>query len=226
MKKILIIEDDDAILEGLKEALTVEHFDVVSAQDGLRGYEMAKKGNHDLILLDLMLPNLNGTEICKRLRADRISVPIIMLTSKKQEVDKVTGLELGADDYVTKPFSLRELVARIHAVLRRNDRAVSDLDEIAFGDVHVDFKKQEARKARKAVEMSAKEFHLLKYFAQHEGEVITRAMLLDDVWGYDAMPTTRTVDNYVLALRKKLESTPSKPKHFLTIHTAGYKFVS
>ncbi|HEY6950877.1 MAG TPA: response regulator transcription factor [Bacteroidota bacterium] len=225
MKKILIVEDDKAIVRGLTENLKKENFDVDSAGDGERGYEMARSAKYDLVILDLMLPKLGGLDICKRLRTEKVEVPVLMLTSKKEEVDKVLGLELGADDYVTKPFGIRELIARVNALLRRQSPIVTSLNECTFGDVHVDFKKQEAKKGKRAVEMSAKEFELLKYFAEREGEVLTRAQLLDDVWGYDVAPTTRTVDNYVLSLRKKVEDNPSKPKHFITVHTAGYKFV-
>ena len=225
MKRILIIEDDPAILKGLEASLHDEHYDVVSASDGEKGYQMAKRENIDLIILDVMLPNKNGQDVCRDLRRDGINTPILMLTSKKQEMDKVLGLELGADDYVTKPFSIRELHARIKALLRRKAELKKDIDECSFGDVYVDFKKQEATKKSKPLKLSAKEFEILKYFVLHEGEVVTRDMLLDDVWGYETFPTTRTVDNYVLTLRKKIEANPTKPKHLLTVHTAGYKFV-
>ena len=225
MKTILIIEDDPAIQQGLHDALTEEHFSVVSSTDGEKGYQMAKRETVALIILDLMLPNKNGREICADLRAAGVQTPILMLTSKKHEMDKVLGLETGADDYMTKPFSLRELIARVKALLRRQSELQSTISETHFGDVHVDFGKQEAAKGKKKLKLSAKEFQLLKYFVEHEGKVISRDMLLDDVWGYDVTPTTRTVDNYILSLRKKIETVPSKPKHLLTVHTAGYKFV-
>ncbi len=225
MKRILIVEDDKVLVRGLSDALKHENFDVLSGGDGNVGYEMAKKEKPDLIILDLILPGMNGLEVCKKIRSDQLQVPILMLTSKKEEVDKVLGLELGADDYLTKPFGMRELIARVRALLRRQSAVLADLDECSFGDVYVDFRKQEATKGKKAVDMTAKEFELLRYFAQREGEVVTRAQLLDDVWGYEVTPTTRTVDNYVLSLRKKIETNPSKPKHLLTVHTAGYKFV-
>jgi DNA-binding response OmpR family regulator len=225
MKRVLIIEDDIAILRGLKDNLEAEHFEVSSENDGAKGYQMAKKRQFDVILLDIMLPSMNGMEICKQLRSDGIQAPILMLTSKGTELDKVMGLEIGADDYLTKPFSIRELIARVKALLRRQATVVSNLDEYTIDDIHLDFKKQEARKGIKVVSFSAKEYELLKYFVEREGQVITRAQLLDDVWGYESTPTTRTVDNYILGLRKKLETHPSKPKHLLTIHTAGYKFV-
>jgi two-component system alkaline phosphatase synthesis response regulator PhoP len=225
MKKILIVEDDEAILKGLIENLEQEHYKVVSAADGEKGYAMAKKENPDLIILDVMLPSKNGFEICQDLRKEKIATPIIMLTGKGEETDKVLGLELGADDYVTKPFSVRELLARVKAVLRRKFEAEHDISEYSFGDVYLDFKKQEAVKGKKKLDMSAKEFEIMKFFIKREGQVVTRNTLLDEVWGYDVYPTTRTVDNYILSLRKKIEDKPSRPKHLLTVHTAGYKFI-
>ena len=225
MKRVLVVEDDKAVMRGLVDTLKREHYEVSSAENGARAYELAKSNKFDLILLDVLLPEMDGFEVCRKLRADGIQTTILMLTSKKEEVDKVLGLEIGADDYVTKPFSLRELMARIKARLRRDASQVSPLQEIEFDEFAFDFKKQEGRRGSRIVKMSAKEFELLKYFAEREGDVITRAQLLDDVWGYEALPTTRTVDNYVLSLRKKIEENPSKPKHLLTVHTKGYKFV-
>lgn len=225
MKRILIVEDDEAILRGLTDNLKAEHFDVLSAADGQEGYEKARKGKSDLIILDVMLPSMSGYDVCRKLRAEGVHTPILMLTGKGEEIDKVLGLELGADDYVTKPFSIRELIARIRSILRRQTEIRSEIVEANFGDVYVDFKKQEALRGKRKIEMSAKEFQLLKYFVEREGEVISRNQLLDDVWGYEAMPTTRTVDNYILSLRKKIEGNPSKPKHLITVHTAGYKFI-
>ena len=225
MKKILVVEDDKALIRGLTENLQRENFEVAAAENGELGYELARKGKYDLLILDLLLPKLGGLEVCRQLRADKMQIPILMLTGKKEEVDKVLGLEIGADDYLTKPFGMRELIARVKALLRRQSSLVTRLDECAFADVHIDFKKQEARKGKKSIEMSAKEYELLRYFVEREGEVVSRAQLLDDVWGYEVAPTTRTVDNYVLSLRKKIEADSSKPKHLLTVHTAGYKFV-
>ena len=225
MKKILIVEDDEAILKGLMENLQQEHYKVIYADDGEKGYAMAKKENPDLIILDVMLPSKNGFEICQDLRKEKIATPIIMLTGKGEETDKVLGLELGADDYVTKPFSVRELLARVKAVLRRKFEAEHDISEYSFGDVYLDFKKQEAVRGKKKLDMSAKEFEIMKFFIKREGQVVSRNMLLDEVWGYDVYPTTRTVDNYILSLRKKIEDKASRPKHLLTVHTAGYKFV-
>ncbi len=225
MKRILVIEDDPAILKGLESVLRDEHYEVLSARDGEKGFQMAGRENIALIVLDLMLPGKNGEEICRDLRKNGVSTPILMLTSKKHEMDKVVGLELGADDYVTKPFSIRELCARIKALLRRTGEIRKELDEYSFGDINLDFRKQEATKNGQTLKLSAKEFDVLKYLILHEGEVVTRHVLLDKVWGYEHEPTTRTVDNYILSIRKQIEDNPSKPVHLLTIHTSGYKFV-
>jgi two-component system alkaline phosphatase synthesis response regulator PhoP len=225
MKTILVIEDDPSIVAGLREALTAEHYNVLSAQTGEKGYTMAKRESVDLIILDLMLPDKNGEEVCRDLRKDGVSTPILMLTSKREELDKVVGLEIGADDYVTKPFSIKELLARIKALMRRGKELHKEISECSFGDMYVDFKKSEVLRNRKPVKLSVRELAVLKYFVQHEGEVVTRDMLLNEVWGYEQFPTTRTVDNYILAIRKKIEAHPEKPRHLLTVHTAGYKFV-
>ena len=225
MKRILIIEDDPAILLGLKESLVEENFEVLTASDGEEGYQKGKKENIDLIILDLVLPSKNGIEICKDLRAHEISIPILMLTSKREEIDKVLGLEIGADDYVTKPFSIRELIARIKALLRRQVEFKKELEDYSFGDISIDFKRQEVFKGSSKIEISTTEIGILKYFIQFECEVVTRHQLLDDVWGYENYPTTRTVDNFILNIRKKIEDDPSHPKHLLTIHKSGYKFV-
>jgi DNA-binding response OmpR family regulator len=224
MKRILIVEDDKAILRGLADSLKAEHFEIETSSDGEEGLGFAKRRKYDLILLDVMLPGINGFDICRQLRSEKVKTPILMLTGKGEEIDKVMGLELGADDYVTKPFSIKELLARIKALLRRQADIHTSMDEASFGDVYVDFKKQEAARGKKKIDLTAKEFQLLKYFVEREGEVISRDQLLDSVWGYDSLPTTRTVDNYILSLRKKIEKNPAKPTHLLTIHTAGYKF--
>lgn len=223
--RILVVEDDPSILKGLKENLELENYIVANESDGLKGLNASKSGKFDLILLDVMLPSMNGFDICRNLRQENNNTPIIMLTGKAEEADKVLGLELGADDYVTKPFSVRELLARIKAILRRKNN-ISEISEVyKYGDVTIDFKKMDAVKGKKNIHLSLKEFEILKYFFVHEGEVVTRNDLLDNVWGYDVFPTTRTVDNYILMLRKKLENDHSVPKHFHTIPTAGYKFV-
>jgi DNA-binding response OmpR family regulator len=225
MKTILIIEDDPAISMGLKENLKAEGYKVECEENGESGYKSATDSNPDLIILDLMLPGKDGLEICRDLRKAGNNVPILMLTSKKEEMDKVLGLEMGADDYVTKPFSLRELEARIKALLRRRLEVEKDIDKFGFGDVMLDFKRMEALKGKLQVKLSLKEFEIMKYFIKHEGEVISRDKLLDEVWGYDTYPTTRTVDNFILMIRKKLEDNPSVPEHIMTFHSAGYKFV-
>lgn len=226
MKKILIIEDDPAISMGLQDSLIEEHYEVMSEDDGERGFNKAMKENFDLILLDIMLPSKNGIDICRDLRSNGINSAILMLTSKKEEMDKVLGLEIGADDYVTKPFSIRELLARIKALLRRNAEVINEIEEYSFGNIFIDFKKQEATKNNESIQLSSTEYKILKYLIQHEGNVIARDNFLDDVWGYDSFPTTRTVDNYILSIRKQIEDDPSNPKHIITLHKAGYKFVS
>ncbi len=225
MKTILVVDDDASILKGLQDVLTAEHYGVLTANTGAKGLQTATKEKVDLVILDLRLPDKNGEDVCREIRQCGINVPILMLSSKKRETDKVVGLEIGADDYVTKPFSIPELLARVKALLRRKGDLIREIEEITFGNVHVDFKKQEALKNKKALKLSAKEFEILKYFIEHDGDVITRDMLLDKIWGYESFPVTRTVDNYILSLRKKIEDDPSHPKHLITVHTAGYKFV-
>ncbi|HET6513486.1 MAG TPA: response regulator transcription factor [Candidatus Kapabacteria bacterium] len=225
MNKILIIEDDPSISKALVAALQAEHYKVVHHANGDKGYRNAQHERFDLILLDLMLPGMNGEEICRRLRKEGIAIPILMLTSKTDEMEKVTGLEIGADDYVTKPFSLKELQARIKVLLRRPVAIKQRIDSYAFGGVLVDFPRSEVRKNKEVVKFSKREFDILRFFIDREGQVVTRDMLLDEVWGYDTFPTTRTVDNFILAMRKKLEDDPSEPKHILTLHGAGYRFV-
>ncbi len=224
MTTILIIEDDPAILRGLQEGLSEERMTILTAIDGEKGFRTALREQIDLIILDVMLPTKNGIEICRDLRNKGIHTPILMLTSKKHEADKVLGLEIGADDYLTKPFGMRELIARIHALLRRKQKVEGTTQTATFGQITVDFVKQELFKQKKQVKLSVKEFQLLKYFIEHAGDVISRDQLLDDIWGYDITPTTRTVDNYILSLRKKIEKNPSNPTHLITVHTAGYKF--
>jgi DNA-binding response OmpR family regulator len=225
MKKILIIEDNPTTLEGLEETLKEEHYDVSAVMSGEMGEQKAKNEQYDLIILDLMLPDKNGIDICKDLRNEGISTPIMMLTARKEEVDNILGLEIGADDYVTKPFNLRLLLAKIKAILRRESELISDIEEYSFGDVHINFKAQETIKNKIAVELSNLEYKLLKYLCQRENTVIQRSTLLDEVWGYENYPSTRTVDNFILSLRKKIEDDPAHPLHLLTVHGAGYKFI-
>jgi DNA-binding response OmpR family regulator len=227
MKTVLVIEDDAAIAQGLEETLKAEHFRVLTALSGEKGLRLAKREPIDLITLDLKLPDMGGEDVCRDIRKAGISTPILVLTSKKQEMDQVLLLEMGADDYLTKPFSTRVLVARIHALLRRKDEISKQIDDFAFGNVKVDFKKQEAFKGKKSLYLTSKEYKVLRYLIEHSPEVVTREMLLDEVWGYDpeTAPTTRTVDNAILQIRKKIEDNPAKPAHLITIPTAGYKFV-
>lgn len=224
MKKILVVEDDAAIRDGLTESLQQEHYEIETAEDGEEGLKKGRKRDVNLIILDLLLPHMNGEEVCRKLREEGVRTPILILTSKKEETSKVLGLELGADDYVTKPFSLLELKARIRALLRRGGVKVDNVEEFSFGNIKVDFKKHEAMKRGKPLKFTEREFRLLKFMIEHKGEVITRDMLLDKVWGYDSFPTTRTVDNYILSIRHKIEDNPSRPKFILTVPTSGYKF--
>jgi len=227
MKRILIIEDDLAILRGLKDNLEYESYEVLTAKDGEQGYCLIREKKPDLIILDLMLPKMNGYEVCRKVRDEGVTTPILMLTARGEEVDRVLGLDLGADDYVTKPFSVPELLARVRAILRRVQRSKKgDLaGELCFGKVSIDFKRFEARRAGKILNMSRKEFGVLRLLTARAGEVVTRDELLDEVWGYDQYPTTRTVDNHIALLRTKLEEDPSKPRHLLTVHGVGYKLV-
>ena len=223
MKKILIIEDEPATVAGLQEALVEENFEVSSALTGEVGYKKAKSGNYDLIILDLKLPDMSGIDICKNLRKEGLKKPILMLTARKEELDEILGLEVGANDFVTKPFKIKVLIARIRALIGRP--ILVDIEEFSFGDVYISFKNKEATKKGEPVELTAMEFNVMKYFIQREGEVIDRDTLLDDVWGYENFPSTRTVDNFILSLRKKIEDDHKNPKHILTKHGAGYKFV-
>ena len=226
MKKILIIEDDPSIQLGVKVSFEEEGYEVITSSDGENGYKSALSDNPDIILLDIMLPLKNGYDVCRDLRIAGCNIPVIMLTSKKEEMDKIIALEIGADDYITKPFSIRELQARVKAILRRSSfiNEVKNLDNLEFGQIKLNLKKQEVLKNNKVINLSAREFQIIKYLIEHEGEVISREMLLDDVWGYENFPTTRTVDNYILNIRKLIEDDPSKPAHILTVHTVGYKF--
>jgi DNA-binding response OmpR family regulator len=225
MSTILIIEDDPAILQALQASFEEEHYNLISASDGLEGYEKAMQDNVDLIILDLMLPGKNGKDICNDLRKKEITTPVLILSSKQDEIDKVLLLELGADDYVTKPPSIRELLARVKALLRRSTGLSQKLNAFTFGNITLDFKRLEAYKNSEPVKLSSKEFEVIRFFIEHEGEVVSRDQLLNEVWGYDVFPTTRTVDNLILNLRKKIEDDPANPEHLLTMHGAGYKFL-
>ena len=227
MKRILIIEDDLAILRGLKDNLEYESYEVLTATDGEQGYSLMREKKPDLVILDLMLPRMSGYELCRKVRKEGNTTPILMLTARGEEVDRVLGLDLGADDYVTKPFSVPELLARIRAIMRRvqQDKTGDLPDDLHFGEISVDFKCFEARKGGKILNMSRKEFGVLRVLAARAGEVVTRDELLDAVWGYDQYPTTRTVDNHIALLRTKLEDDPSNPRHLITVHGVGYKLI-
>lgn len=226
MKTILIIEDDISILKGLKDTLEYEEYTVIKETNGIKGLNLALEKKIDLLLLDVMLPNMNGHEICRKIKKEKPELPIIMISARVSEMDRVSGLDVGADDYVTKPFSIPELVARIRAVFRR----ITQLHNIpiiySFGNVKLDFKKYQAFRDNREITLSAKEFAILKYLIEHEGEAVHRDDLLSEVWDYNSMPVTRTIDNFVLNLRKKLEENPSKPKHIVSVKGIGYRFNS
>ena len=223
MTRILIVEDEPNMVAGLRDNFEYEGYEVLTASDGAEGLGRALNDAPDLVILDVMMPKMSGLDVCKQLKAKRPSVPVIMLTARGQEVDKVVGLELGADDYVTKPFSIRELLARIKAVLRRAHGGSQE--RYAFGDVAVNLRTCQVTRDGKPVEFSAKEFDLLKYFLCHPGEALSRDRLLEKVWGYNSFPTTRTVDAHIVHLRQKLELKPEEPRFILTVHGVGYKFV-
>jgi DNA-binding response OmpR family regulator len=223
--KILVVEDEPKMVAGLRDNFEFEGYEVITAADGVEGLQRALTEAPDLIVLDVMMPRLSGLEVCKQLRAQRGSIPIIMLTARGQEVDKVVGLELGADDYVTKPFSIRELLARVKAVLRRTAVAPEHQEQHSFGNVEVDLRRCRVLRSGKALDISSKEFELLKYFVCHSGETLSRDRLLEEVWGYENYPSTRTVDTHLVRLRQKLEPDPERPQYFLTVHGTGYRFV-
>ena len=224
--RILIVEDEPAMVAGLRDNFEYEGYEVVTAVDGVDGLERALADDPDLVVLDVMMPRMSGLDLCKELKSKRPAIPIIMLTARGQEIDKVVGLELGADDYVTKPFSIRELIARVKAVLRRSSpHQQGSHDLYRFDDIEVNIRGHEVRRAGEIVEFSAKEFALLAYFIAHPAETLSRDRLLDAVWGYDNYPSTRTVDTHIVHLRQKLEANPEEPRFILTVHGSGYKFV-
>jgi len=223
--RILVVEDDAAILRGLTDNLRFEGYEVFGARSGDEGFRLILREEPDLVILDVMLPVLSGFDVCRRARKEGKMMPILMLTARAQEVDRVMGLDLGADDYVTKPFSIPELLARIRALLRRTNASTPLPARVTFSDVRVEFERYEAMKKGEAVRLSPKEFGVLRLLVAREGEVVSRTDLLHEVWGYDRFPTTRTVDNHMASLRSKLEEDPADPKHLLTVHGVGYKFV-
>lgn len=225
MSQIIVIEDDRAILRGLKDNLECESYEVLTATDGEQGYRLIKEHNPDLIVLDLMMPRMSGYELCQKVRSEGMTTPILMLTARSEEMDRVHGLDIGADDYVTKPFSVPELLARIRAILRRAQPSTALPENLRFDDVIVDFTCFDAKKAKQALKLSRKEFGVLRLLAARAGQVVTRNELLDEVWGHESYPTTRTVDNHIASLRAKLEDDPSEPRHLITVHGVGYKLV-
>jgi len=225
MAKILIVEDEPNMVSGLRDNFEFEGYQVISAPDGVAGLERALTEAPDLVILDVMMPRMSGLDVCKQLKTKKPALPIIMLTARGQEVDKVVGLELGADDYITKPFSIRELLARVKAVLRRAGIAPRPAEKYSFGEVEVNLRSCRVSKRGKEVDFSSKEFELLKFFLHHPGETLSRDRLLEEVWGYAHFPTTRTVDAHIVRLRQKVEPKPDEPRFILTVHGTGYKFV-
>lgn len=228
MPRLLLVEDEPGLILTLRDRFEEEHFNIDVAENGVAGEELALQSSYDIILLDWMLPEKSGIDVCQSIRAAGIMTPIIMLTAKSQVIDKVLGLKLGANDYITKPFDMMELMARIEVQLRINrgssKKQMSNTFE--FGQVSVHFDKGEIIKNGEAVTLSAKEFQLLRFLVHNEGLILTRDQLLNEVWGYDALPSTRTVDVHIAWLRQKLEMDPKYPRHITTVHGFGYKFVS
>lgn len=225
MKKILIIEDEKDMVTGLTFNLEARNYAVISASDGEAGCQKALTEQPDLVILDLMLPKLNGYEVCKRLKKELPDLPIIMLTAKSQEAEIVTGLELGADDYITKPFSVLELLARLKAVFRRIKSESEIPEQRRFGNLEINLKKYTAQKNGRSLKLSAREYEILRCLIEKEGEIVSRDELLNQVWGYDTLPNTRTIDAHIAKLRSKIEDQPNEPKLIVTIHGIGYKFL-
>ncbi len=227
MAKILIVEDEPNMRMGLQDNLEFEGYEVDAAEDGEAGLNKILSNNYSLIVMDVMMPKMSGFDVCKTIRKKGVTTPVILLTAKGEEIDKVLGLELGADDYVTKPFSLRELLARIKAILRRGENSSSDdsNSKIIIGQLEVDFSSYHAKSNNTEVQMSSKEFDILQYLWKNRNKTVSRENLLNEIWGYDEAPTTRTVDNFILKLRQKIENDPNHPKIIITIHGTGYKLI-
>jgi len=224
-RRILLVEDEPGLVLTLTDRLASEGYDVSSVSDGEAALELVDRESFDLILLDVMLPGKSGFDVCRDIRQRRIETPVLMLTARSQVVDKVVGLKLGADDYLTKPFEMMELMARVEALMRRAPAPKGEaVGSYTFGSIRIDFRSAEVTREGKPVELSALEFKLLRYFIEHRGATVSRDELLDKVWGYDAMPYSRTVDVHVSWLRQKLEANPSRPEYILTVHRQGYKF--
>jgi two-component system alkaline phosphatase synthesis response regulator PhoP len=225
-RRILLVEDEPGLVLTLSDRLANEGYHVESVRDGESGFDRAANEAFDLVILDVMLPHKNGFDICRDLRRRSVNTPVLMLTARGQVVDKVVGLKLGADDYITKPFEMMELLARVEALLRRAPLTpVSQIEAYQFGPIKIDFRRAEIEREGEKIELSAKEFQLLRYFIEHRGATLSRDELLNEVWGYDAMPATRTVDVHVAWLRQKLEPNPRHPQYILTVHGMGYKFI-
>ncbi|HVF46032.1 MAG TPA: response regulator transcription factor [Pyrinomonadaceae bacterium] len=225
MPKILIIEDEPNMVLGLTDSFEHEGYEVIAALDGDEGLRKALTEYPDIILLDLMLPVTSGLDVCRTLRNKGVETPIIMLTARGLEIDKVVGLELGADDYVTKPFSITELLARVRALLRRASKKVVEIDRFSFGNISIDFQKYTGSRAGSAMDLSVREFEILRFLINHQDQVVTRDQLLNEVWGYESMPISRTVDTHIAKLRQKIEIDPSDPRHIITVHRMGYRFI-
>lgn len=225
MPNILIVEDEPNMRLGLKDNLEFEGYEVDFAPDGEAGVAKIMDNQYDLVLLDVMMPKMSGFDVCKTIRRKGITTPVILLTAKDQEIDKVLGLELGADDYITKPFSLRELLARIKAVLRRGENLKTDDSKIQIGRIEINFQNYTALEDEKPVQMSHKEFEILSYLWKHRNRTVSRDDLLEKIWGYEESPTTRTVDNFIVKLRQKTEIDPNHPQIIITVHGIGYKLL-
>lgn len=224
-KKILVVDDEPDVRRGLRTVLEAEGFLVLEAEDGPSGLEMGLSDKPDALILDLMIPRLDGYGVCRELRARGSTLPVLILSARSGELDKVLGFELGADDYLTKPFSIRELVARLRALIRRAAPPDEEVPELAFGEVLVDLRRYKACRGGRGVDLFHFEVELLKLLAGREGQPVSRAEILEKVWGEDSYPTTRTVDFHICNLRKKLEDDPARPRHLLTVHGVGYRFV-
>ncbi len=222
--KALVVDDEPDIVAGIKDILTREGYEVTVAHNGKDGLKKAAECAPDIIILDVMMPEMNGYEACSALRKRGIRSPVIMLTARNAEQDKVRGLDAGADDYVTKPFSMKELAARVRAV-RRRTKDKEKIHEFSFGNVKVDFDRQVFTKKGRTTSLSSCEFDLLRLLVTMHGELVSRQRILTEVWGYDFPPDTRTIDNHIVKLRQKIEDDPHRPKHILTVHGRGYKFV-
>ena len=222
---IAIVEDDESVRRSLVLNMELEGFKVVTAGDGEEGVAMVREKKPDLVILDVMMPKKDGLQACRELRNAGVSTPLILLTARNAEVDRVLGLDLGADDYLAKPFGMRELIARVKALLRRT-HITRDVDSVSFDNVVIDFKAYKAERDQQPVELSAREYRLLKYLVAKQGSVVSRDELLDEVWGYNSYPSTRTVDNHIARLRQKIEENVEEPRHILTVHGVGYKFVA